>query len=654
MTGAVPLPEAGTPAQPLAHAAPAAGSQRPAPAPAAGGEPPRTAPATTRPRAWRGFSAADLILALGLVLCYGFFRQHPLWNELSRYDLVQAIVETNSLTIDPYEWNTGDKAYYDGHYYSDKAPGTALLGVPVERLLRLGYTVAGLPPPDPEASIHALSLAVSGIPTVLVVLLLLRLLRPAVGRTWALVVGLGYGLGTMAFPFATLYFGHAASTACLFTAFYLVWRWRLDPRDGRLIAAGALGGLAVITEIPVVIGVAVIGAYALWLARRRAVLFVLGGLPLLGVLLAYTTLAFDHPFSLGYQYTTAFSEQNSRGIVSIVWPTIETTATLLIGPRGLLAFAPWLALAPLGLVAVRGRLRAEVLVAAAMIAVFLTYNSGALNPLGGATPGPRYLMPALPIAAFLVGLAPRVVRPLALLLIVLSVAIFGLATITTPTPFEFVADPLREVWLPSLVGRDLAESVAWIRWGLHGLEPLTVLAGGVVLAAVGLVAAERLRDRGRDRPWPVVVIAAQAALVLAFAAPLPPVIPLAIATHAPDPSPVVIVDAGVDVPPVVDATRAAPRKARRATIWVQLESLGASLEGTRVTFSLRRRDGSRVWSAWYDEIDWQPGQRRRMRVDWEDDGLDPVTYRVGVAVTTPDEATVYVRSDDLATLTIGD
>src|SRR6266516_7219494 len=72
----------------------------------------------------------QIVLALFLILCYGFFRQVPLWNENTRYDLVLALVDDHTTIIDRYHENTGDKAIYKGHYFSDKAPGSAFLGVP--------------------------------------------------------------------------------------------------------------------------------------------------------------------------------------------------------------------------------------------------------------------------------------------------------------------------------------------------------------------------------------------------------------------------------------------------------------------------------------------------------------------------------------------
>ena len=100
-------------------------------------------------RAWRWWSdlahrgRRDIVLVVLLLFAYGFFQQHPAWNEFSRYDLVRALVEQGTTQIDSYQDNTGDKAFYAGHWYSDKAPGTALLGVPVYVLLSVSNGLAG-------------------------------------------------------------------------------------------------------------------------------------------------------------------------------------------------------------------------------------------------------------------------------------------------------------------------------------------------------------------------------------------------------------------------------------------------------------------------------------------------------------------------------
>ena len=63
-----------------------------------------------------------------------FFPRWADWNQNSRFDLVLAMVDDRAVNIDEYVANTGDYAEYQGHFYSDKPPGLALLGV-------LGYSI---------------------------------------------------------------------------------------------------------------------------------------------------------------------------------------------------------------------------------------------------------------------------------------------------------------------------------------------------------------------------------------------------------------------------------------------------------------------------------------------------------------------------------
>src|SRR5687768_17164455 len=73
--------------------------------------------------------------ALALWLTTSFFVGAPAWNENSRFALTRAIVEDGSVAIDRFHETTGDKAYRDGHYYCDKAPGTSWLAVPAYALV---------------------------------------------------------------------------------------------------------------------------------------------------------------------------------------------------------------------------------------------------------------------------------------------------------------------------------------------------------------------------------------------------------------------------------------------------------------------------------------------------------------------------------------
>ena len=70
-----------------------------------------------------------LLLFAVIFFSYAYFYEGAGWNQNSRLDMVRAIVEQGTLRIDAFHQNTADKAFANGHYYSDKAPGLALLAV---------------------------------------------------------------------------------------------------------------------------------------------------------------------------------------------------------------------------------------------------------------------------------------------------------------------------------------------------------------------------------------------------------------------------------------------------------------------------------------------------------------------------------------------
>ena len=85
---------------------------------------------------------AVAIFAAALILMGSLHSSNTSWNVNSRMGLVFAVVERGSFSIDGYDeeheaFPTMDKAFYNGHHYSDKAIGVSLLGIPGERRDRL-------------------------------------------------------------------------------------------------------------------------------------------------------------------------------------------------------------------------------------------------------------------------------------------------------------------------------------------------------------------------------------------------------------------------------------------------------------------------------------------------------------------------------------
>ena len=94
------------------------------------------------PAHWR----AACLLGLVSLLSFLYFYEGGGWNQNSRFDLLRAIVEQHTLRIDSYHENTQDKAHFQGHYYSDKAPGLVFLAVPFAMAARPALRFGGVDP----------------------------------------------------------------------------------------------------------------------------------------------------------------------------------------------------------------------------------------------------------------------------------------------------------------------------------------------------------------------------------------------------------------------------------------------------------------------------------------------------------------------------
>src|SRR6476620_1428393 len=78
-------------------------------------------------RALRANPGIAAILSLGLV--WGLFMHSMGWTQSSVYAQVRALA-SGTTHIGRWQWETGDKAWVDGHFYSVKAPGLAALTLP--------------------------------------------------------------------------------------------------------------------------------------------------------------------------------------------------------------------------------------------------------------------------------------------------------------------------------------------------------------------------------------------------------------------------------------------------------------------------------------------------------------------------------------------
>ncbi|MEJ2086823.1 MAG: hypothetical protein P8Y44_14365, partial [Acidobacteriota bacterium] len=178
-----------------------------------------------------------LLLFLLLWPTYAYFYQSGAQNEAARLDQARALVEDGSLWVDRYAYNSADLISYerDGerHHYSGKAPGTTLL---VAAPMKLWSTVLGAFELSEAVHWHL----VVYLTTVFTVSLLSALASVAafeaallmgVGTPFALLGVVAIWLGSIAFPFSTLLFGHQIAASLLAISFWLLVRVRWLPVD---------------------------------------------------------------------------------------------------------------------------------------------------------------------------------------------------------------------------------------------------------------------------------------------------------------------------------------------------------------------------------------------------------------------------------------
>jgi hypothetical protein len=483
-------------------------------------------------RARHGLLAlASLGIAWGLVM-------HSMgWAQQSNYAQVRALAAGRA-EIDRWHWETKDKAWLEGHFYSVKAPGLAALTLPAH----LALDAAGAesvardaaanasradhprwrPPDHPDLSqygfsarrahrvevrvenqtpiVWALTLVGAVIPAV-ALLLLVRWVAERIEPGYGTAAAITLGLGTIVMTFAAEYFSHVVAATLGFAAFALLFREREGPaRIGLVGAAGLLAGLAVSFEYPLGLLGAILFAYAV--ARpnrlRRGAAYAFGAAIGAAPALAFNLWALSSPLRFAYAHAVAVQGLtghaelglNSSGFFGIDLPRPGAAVDLLLASRGLLTLTPVLAMGVVGAILLRRRGRpAEAAVIGAVGIAYFLYNTGYWLPFGGGSPGPRFLIPALPFLAVGLASAYRRLPALTLALAIPSATLMIAGAIT----FPLIGDSGTGIWANQL-GSGVLEHTVLTVLGVHNgwLAVAPVLAGVAAAIAFCALATPRL------------------------------------------------------------------------------------------------------------------------------------------------------------------
>jgi hypothetical protein len=431
-------------------------------------------PATERPRdrPW----LLPLLVAL-IVIPYPYFPALRSPNEGSRLYQARAIVDDGTFALDGEirrYGQMGDLSHSERGYFPNKAPGISFFGAAVYWVARLFAGGEGSRISN-ETLQYLLRLFCCEIPTLVLLFFLRReLWRWSRDGLAADMVLAAYALGSLAYTYGLLYFGHQLTAVCLMGGFLAIEASRRQVHEGRrlgrLALAGLLAGTAVFVEYPGALAALPLGLYVLWVAARRwrsVLVFGLASLPPQLVLLWYHKVCFGSPFSIGYRnnVNAQFNQWTARGFVVVSLPTWEGFWGSLFSPaRGLLIFSPFLILAFYGLAGLaRTRKRPELEQPAILMGIltvlYLLFAASFVYEGWGWTVGPRHITP---LAAFLtppaalalaeLGKRSPLGRGIGVGLCLLSVVITSLATVTYPHFPEVFTNGFFEVTVPLLAG----------------------------------------------------------------------------------------------------------------------------------------------------------------------------------------------------------
>jgi hypothetical protein len=265
----------------------------------------RLAAAKRRPLPWRRprFELA-LIAPIGLVALSPLNGVSA--QDESRVCLAEALQHLH-LSNDPCLALSSDRSSYQGHLYSDKAPGLSLLELPSVAVVDPGPVQRWKAYDGRLWLVRLLTVGIGFLACVFVVGRVSEGLAPGFGA----IAMVSFALGTLAGPLAATSFEHDVSAALGFGAFLLAWRLRPG-------LAGLVAGALVLVDYEGGLIVAALGAYVAlggWRATRRF----LAGLVPAGLLLgAYDWAAFGAPWHLSYAYKAdTFAELQSTGFFGI-------------------------------------------------------------------------------------------------------------------------------------------------------------------------------------------------------------------------------------------------------------------------------------------------------------------------------------------------
>lgn len=466
-------------------------------------------PYVERHTALRWTWEAFLVVIVGLMISYTWmYGDISVPNERSRLYLTVSLWDEHTVSIEEPVKRWGkiyDLAERNGVYYSDKAPGSSILGAVV-------YGVARMFTEPSEWTIHQLinlmrtwlmiPISLIGFVTLRRILEYLGLDPPVIDIT-----SLAWMLGTAAFHYGAAFYGHQIVAVGLLVALYCTLRAEEEiggggsKVSGWMLAAGVAAGIAGFTEyqaaIPCILLTLYVGLSHGEMRTRGLPALVAGAAPFALVLFAYNDAAFGGPFQLSYHHLSnpTLQEIHNQGIAGVTSPKWEYfSGSMFSMHRGLFTTAPlFLFLFP-GLWSMWEQERRMALLIGASFVYYVAFISSSNMWFAGWGYGPRLLVPAMGLWAIAVGYGVQMAsnfswsEGLAKGLAAFQIVVVQLVTAFFPEAPTKAKNPLMD-YVPMMIDADVSSPNLGQQWlhldGVASVRPLlAVVALVVVIIAV--------------------------------------------------------------------------------------------------------------------------------------------------------------------------
>lgn len=337
-------------------------------------------------------------------------------NAASRAIPVLTLYEDKTLIIDKYQKFTGDKAFINEHYYTDKAPLSTFLVYPFYAIYK---SFSATPDSADNINKHPIyiweavgmkdgrdfllpnvnvplvlgSFLCGSLPFALLVTFIFGYIYKQASVFSPVLMAMLACYGTFLFALSGVYFGHLLSGLFLLTTYIFI-------KEGKnYFAAGLFTGLAFLSEYTTAI------AGPIWLFLifyntrnlKKALLFCAGVIPSLLFILYYNKITTGNMFDLLYNHAAlaAFSEMQKQ--LGFRMPSVEAMRGLLFSSyRGLFFYAPILLLIAFYFAKKTFQYKWKSLTNNYLFlfaAVYFLVNSSYYMWWGGWSFGPRHLTP---------------------------------------------------------------------------------------------------------------------------------------------------------------------------------------------------------------------------------------------------------------------